>query len=164
MCGDYLTTGTQTSEENLLRQMLGELSIAISPRLSYIYISITRWLQIRWRRVVAKVVAMTEEIRRHGSFAVANVSHFQMESWQNGSSTRPAEELRDSLRATLILFDSWRAGRTAIAPVLKTGGRKPLGVRIPRSPQDYALRSGASSCRPVRRSSLCERSRTRVRP
>ena len=30
----------------------------------------------------------------------------------------------------------WRAGRTAIAPVLKTGVRKDLGVRIPRSPQD----------------------------
>ncbi len=28
----------------------------------------------------------------------------------------------------------WRAGRTAIAPVLKTGARKGLGVRIPRSP------------------------------
>ena len=28
----------------------------------------------------------------------------------------------------------WRAGRTAIAPVLKTGVRKDLGVRIPRSP------------------------------
>ena len=28
-----------------------------------------------------------------------------------------------------------RAGRTAIAPVLKTGVRKGLGVRIPRSPQ-----------------------------
>lgn len=27
-----------------------------------------------------------------------------------------------------------RAGRTAIAPVLKTGARKGLGVRIPRSP------------------------------
>ena len=34
-----------------------------------------------------------------------------------------------------ILGCFWRAGRTAIAPVLKTGGRKPLGVRIPRSPQ-----------------------------
>ena len=33
-----------------------------------------------------------------------------------------------------IKSNSWRAGRTAIAPVLKTGGRKPLGVRIPRSP------------------------------
>ena len=43
----------------------------------------------------------------------------------------------------------WRAGRTAIAPVLKTGGRKPLGVRIPRSPQDYvpANSVGTPSCR-----------------
>ena len=99
MRGDYLTTGTQTSEENLLRQMPGELSIAISPRLSYIYMSITMWLQIRWRWMVA----MTEEIRRHGSFKVANLSYFQMESWQNGPSTSVDRKRRPTLRAKLNL-------------------------------------------------------------
>ena len=34
----------------------------------------------------------------------------------------------------------WRAGRTAIAPVLKTGARKGLGVRIPRSPLEVTVR------------------------
>ena len=37
-----------------------------------------------------------------------------------------------------VPFSTWRAGRTAIAPVLKTGVRKDFGVRIPSSPPNYA--------------------------
>jgi hypothetical protein len=52
-------------------------------------------------------------------------------------------------RGTLCLCDlfAWRVGRTAIAPVLKTGGRKPFRVRIPGPPLDLRAPAdaGASS-------------------
>ena len=38
-------------------------------------------------------------------------------------------------------FSMRRAGRMAIAPVLKTGVRKGMGVRIPRSPPLYLLQT-----------------------
>jgi hypothetical protein len=49
--------------------------------------SVTLWFQIHGGRVVAELIAMTEDIRRSEQYDVANCDCFRMESWQNGYCT-----------------------------------------------------------------------------
>ena len=41
-----------------------------------------------------------------------------------------------------LLFCSLESSHNGIAAVLKTAGRKPVGVRVPRSPQENILNKG----------------------